>query len=309
MDDQQPAPSPPADRLAAELDSLAGLDLAQLRVQHRNLFGRIAPARVSRSLLLHVLAYRIQAEAFGDLGRDCRNTTSRRLTLNVLLSFAQFEREVTGERIREKIAASNWKGIWVGGVVPMGYRVEDRKLVVDEGEAALVQHVFERYLVLGSLPAPQRGASRTKHRHPTTNPVLGSDRRWGGLDQRSPCSPAAQPHVRTSVSLTIASRVSRANTRRSLIATSSRPCKPSSMATFSSAGKAEVRHAANGPVLRRSRPPHEPDPCDQEGAALPLLCLDHAGAGPQGRGRLHAPASAPKLEAMVCEAIGIQATS
>src|SRR5215204_2026435 len=65
------------------------------------------------------------------------NTTTSmgRLTLNVLLSFAQFEREVTGERIRDKIAASKKKGIWMGGVVPLGYRVENRKLVVDEAEA------------------------------------------------------------------------------------------------------------------------------------------------------------------------------
>jgi len=86
------------------------------------------------------------------------NTTSSmgRLTLNVLFSFAQFEREVTGERIRDKIAASKKKGIWVGGVVPMGYRVEDRKLLVEEAEAATVRLIFERYLVLGSLPALQR---------------------------------------------------------------------------------------------------------------------------------------------------------
>ncbi len=86
------------------------------------------------------------------------NTTSSmgRLTLNVLLSFAQFEREVTGERIRDKIAASKKKGIWVGGVVPMGYRVEDRKLLVEEAEAATVRLIFERYLALGSLPALQR---------------------------------------------------------------------------------------------------------------------------------------------------------
>ncbi len=86
------------------------------------------------------------------------NTTSSmgRLTLNVLLSFAQFEREVTGERIRDKIAASKKKGIWVGGVVPMGYRLEDRKLLIDEAEAATVRLVFERYLALGSLSALQR---------------------------------------------------------------------------------------------------------------------------------------------------------
>src|SRR6202789_2253269 len=68
------------------------------------------------------------------------NTTTSmgRLTLNVLLSFAQFEREVTGERIRDKIAASKKKGMWMGGVVPLGYRVEDRSLVIHPPEAELV---------------------------------------------------------------------------------------------------------------------------------------------------------------------------
>ena len=81
------------------------------------------------------------------------NTTSSmgRLTLNVLLSFAQFEREVTGERIRDKVAASKQKGFWVGGVVPLGYRVESRKLLRDDAEAAIVVRMFERYLELPGL--------------------------------------------------------------------------------------------------------------------------------------------------------------
>ena len=85
------------------------------------------------------------------------NTTSSmgRLNLNVLLSFAQFEREVTGERIRDKIAASKKKGIWMGGGVPLGYRVVERKLLVDEAEAQTVKMIFERYRELKSLPALQ----------------------------------------------------------------------------------------------------------------------------------------------------------
>lgn len=85
------------------------------------------------------------------------NTTTSmgRLTLNVLLSFAQFEREVTGERIRDKIAASKNKGMWMGGVVPLGYDVKDRKLVVNEGEAEQVRHMFQRYLALGTVVALQ----------------------------------------------------------------------------------------------------------------------------------------------------------
>src|SRR5277367_3274272 len=74
-----------------------------------------------------------------------------RLTLNVLLSFAQFEREVTGERIRDKIAASKKKGIWMGGVVPLGYRVESRTLHVVEEHAEFVRVLFRRCLENGSV--------------------------------------------------------------------------------------------------------------------------------------------------------------
>jgi site-specific DNA recombinase len=81
------------------------------------------------------------------------NTTSSmgRLTLNVLLSFAQFEREVIGERVRDKIAASKRKGIWVGGPIPLGYRSVDKKLEVIPEEAALVRKIFQDYLRLGSI--------------------------------------------------------------------------------------------------------------------------------------------------------------
>jgi site-specific DNA recombinase len=97
------------------------------------------------------------AVAFVSVTQSFNTTTSMgRLTLNVLLSFAQFEREVTGERIRDKIAASKKKGLWVGGVVPLGYQVKDRKLIVNEEEAASVRLIFARYLDLGSLPALQR---------------------------------------------------------------------------------------------------------------------------------------------------------
>ena len=74
-----------------------------------------------------------------------------RLTLNVLLSFAQFEREVIGERIRDKIAASKKKGMWMGGVPPLGYRGQDRKLVIVDSEAELVRSIFRRYAELGSV--------------------------------------------------------------------------------------------------------------------------------------------------------------
>jgi DNA invertase Pin-like site-specific DNA recombinase len=95
--------------------------------------------------------------AFVSVTQSFNTTTSMgRLTLNVLLSFAQFEREVTGERIRDKIAASKKKGLWVGGVVPLGYEVKDRKLIVNDEEAATVRLIFSRYLDLGSLSTLQR---------------------------------------------------------------------------------------------------------------------------------------------------------
>ena len=78
-------------------------------------------------------------------------TSMGRLTLNVLLSFAQFEREVTGERIRDKIAASKKKGMWMGGAVPLGYDLAARKLIPHPNEAALVRNIFSLYLKFGCV--------------------------------------------------------------------------------------------------------------------------------------------------------------
>ena len=85
--------------------------------------------------------------SFVSVTQSLNSTTSMgRLTLNVLLSFAQFEREVTGERIRDKIAASKRKGMFMGGPVPIGYQVRERKLLIDKQEAATVRHIFTRYV-------------------------------------------------------------------------------------------------------------------------------------------------------------------
>lgn len=92
--------------------------------------------------------------SFVSVTQQFNTTTSMgRLTLNVLLSFAQFEREVTAERIRDKIAASKAKGMWMGGTVPLGYQVRDRKLVIKQPEADFVRNLFNRYLELRSVPA------------------------------------------------------------------------------------------------------------------------------------------------------------
>ena len=90
--------------------------------------------------------------SFVSVTQQFNTTTSMgRLTLNVLLSFAQFEREVIGERIRDKIAASKRKGMWMGGVPPLGYQAQDRKLVIVESEAEIVRLIFRRYAELGSV--------------------------------------------------------------------------------------------------------------------------------------------------------------
>jgi DNA invertase Pin-like site-specific DNA recombinase len=107
------------------------------------------------------------------------NTTSSmgRLTLNVLLSFAQFEREVTGERIRDKIAASKKKGIWVGGIIPFGYQLENRKLLIEESEAKVVRLIFERYVALGSILVLEKefhsAGILTRRRELSTGKVIG----------------------------------------------------------------------------------------------------------------------------------------
>lgn len=88
---------------------------------------------------------------FVSVTQQFNTTTSMgRLTLNILLSFAQFEREVTAERIRDKFAASRKKGIWMGGVPPYGYRVENRKLIIDEEKAEHIRWIFARFVEIGS---------------------------------------------------------------------------------------------------------------------------------------------------------------
>lgn len=111
--------------------------------------------RLTRSLMDFsriVESFDKQSVSFVSVTQAFNTTTSMgRLTLNVLLSFAQFEREVTGERIRDKITASKARGIWMGGNLPLGYEVKDRKLLIIPDEAELVRHIFSRYLELDSV--------------------------------------------------------------------------------------------------------------------------------------------------------------
>jgi DNA invertase Pin-like site-specific DNA recombinase len=100
------------------------------------------------------------------------NTTTSmgRLTLNVLLAFVQFEREVTGERIRDKIAASKKKGLWMGGLPPLGYDAKDGKLLVNDREAETVRHIYRRYVELGSVFALKEELDRDGIKSNTKGP-------------------------------------------------------------------------------------------------------------------------------------------
>jgi DNA invertase Pin-like site-specific DNA recombinase len=117
--------------------------------------------------------------SFVSVTQQFNTTTSMgRLTLNVLLSFAQFEREVIGERIRDKIAASKQKGMWMGGVPPLGYQAHDRKLVIVDSEAEIVRSIFRRYAELGTvrLLKNELEARGIKSQSRTST----SGRLWGG---------------------------------------------------------------------------------------------------------------------------------
>src|SRR5437867_3476253 len=120
--------------------------------------------RVTRSLADFARLVEIfdaQGASFVSVTQQFNTTSSMgRLTLNVLLSFAQFEREVTGERIRDKIAASKQKGMWMGGNPPLGYDVHERRLLLNAQEGGTVRRLFELYLELGRVRRVKQAADR-----------------------------------------------------------------------------------------------------------------------------------------------------
>jgi site-specific DNA recombinase len=124
--------------------------------------------RLSRSLgdfVRLVELFEKHGVTFVSITQSFNTTTSMgRLTLNVLLSFAQYERELAGERIRDKFLASRKRGMWMGGHAPLGYDVRDRKLVVNEAEAGLVRHLFERFLRVGSATKLVQELNAAGHR-------------------------------------------------------------------------------------------------------------------------------------------------
>jgi site-specific DNA recombinase len=118
--------------------------------------------------------------SFVSVTQQFNTTTSMgRLTLNVLLSFAQFEREVTSERIRDKIAASKRKGLWVGGTLPLGYHMKDDKIAVIEDEAERVRQIYRRYLELGGVNALARDLRQRNIR--TKSRLLATGATRGGI--------------------------------------------------------------------------------------------------------------------------------
>ena len=121
-----------------------------------------------------------QGASFVSITQQFNTTTSMgRLTLNVLLSFAQFEREVTGERIRDKIAASKRKGMWMGGSLPMGYDVRGRELIINEAEAQTVREIFEAYVRVGTVTEVQDELRRRGILSKRWTSSTG--RTWGGV--------------------------------------------------------------------------------------------------------------------------------
>jgi site-specific DNA recombinase len=122
-----------------------------------------------------------------------------RLTLNVLLSFAQFEREVTGERIRDKIAASKKKGMWMGGNVPLGYDASERTLVINPAEAEMVRRIFALYHQLGCVRRVKEEADRS----PRVQNKMHHDGQWRRARRqtaltRASLQPAREPDLHRS---------------------------------------------------------------------------------------------------------------
>ena len=155
--------------------------------------------RLSRSLTDFariVEVFEKNKASFVSITQQFNTTTSMgRLTLNILLSFAQFEREVIGERIRDKFAASRRKGMWMGGTPPLGYDVRDRKLVVNETEAELVRLIFKRFLRVGSATKLAQELRRAGHTTKSWTTQDGKHRPGKPIDKGAIYKILEQPHL------------------------------------------------------------------------------------------------------------------
>ncbi|MFC7543714.1 recombinase family protein [Siccirubricoccus deserti] len=214
-----------------------------------------------------------QGASFVSITQQFNTTTSMgRLTLNMLLSFAQFEREVTGERIRDKIAASKRKGMWMGGSVPLGYEVQDRKLVVHGAEADLVQRLYRAYLDRGTVRLVQEWLARRRS-------PAGAAGRWAAA-RCSTCCRTASTVVRLPTGEGLSRRAQGHHRCRALGGRAAAPCRRS--------GRAEARQKSQPSELagwdadRSRRRGDGCDPCQQDRATVSVLCLeppDHRHAG------------------------------
>ncbi len=228
--------------------------------------------------------------SFVSVTQQFNTTTSMgRLTLNVLLSFAQFEREVTSERIRDKIAASKRKGLWVGGMTPLGYDTKDRKITVNDAEAERVRTIFRSYLRLGSLnllmaDLRRRGIVTKARRLKTGKPVGGIPFTRGPLAHllrnrfylgevvfKGETLPGEQPAI---VDRALFDAVQ---------------AKLSEQANSSQSYQDEVRGPVGRPHLRRPRQSHEPDPRAKERHQVSVLYLRSPRAGSGGTSRNRQP--------------------
>ena len=221
--------------------------------------------------------------SFVSVTQQFNTTTSMgRLTLNVLLSFAQFEREVTSERIRDKIAASKRKGLWVGGNLPLGYEMKDGKIAIVEEEAELVRSIFRRYLELGGVNELVRDLSerniRTKTRHLSTGAtrggipfgrgalyyVLSNHFYIGEVKYKNEILPGEQPPIMDHA-------LFHAVRQKSLAQWSHRTVV-----------RNKSDHLLTGLLFDDAGAPHDSNPCHQSWHPVSLLCVD---ACPAWRGQ------------------------
>jgi hypothetical protein len=204
------------------------------------------------------------------------NTTTSmgRLTLNVLLSFAQFEREVTSERIRDKIAASKRKGLWVGGTLPLGYEMKDGKIAIVAEEAELVRGIFRRYLELGSVNELVRNLRERNIRTKTKQLSTGGTR--GGI-----------PFGRGTLYYLLSNHfyIGEVKYKNEILPGEQPPImdrelfdavRQKALAQWShcTVARNESDHLLTGFIVRRRGPSHGPNPCHKSWRPLSLLCVD-----------------------------------
>ena len=226
-----------------------------------------------------------------------------RLTLNVLLSFAQFEREVTSERIRDKIAASKRKGLWVGGMAPLGYDTKDRKITVNEAEADRVRTIFRSYLKLGSLNLLM--ADLRKRGIVTKVRTLKTGKTVGGIPfTRGPLAHLLRNRFYIGEVVfkgEILAGEQPAIVDRDLF--EAVQAKLTEQVNNHKASRTKSEALLVGPHLRRSRPSDDAEPCAKARHQVPVLHLVGPAAGPTQASRYRQPDPGTEIETLVIKAV------